>query len=159
MERAYHLAALMLMMTAIFTLLPATDAELMKIEASIIPRRLSRGEEGTVQLKLTLKQGILISPIPEFIIEFEPTAEINFPKNFFTATDLEIEALEEDGEKYLQFKNPIKILFTVSQEAEKGSHILEGKIKYFARSREEGWCLKTTTKFYVPFYTRSSEVR
>jgi hypothetical protein len=38
--------------------------------------------------------------------------------------------------------------------AKQGSHLLEGKIKYFACSREEGWCLKNTSKFSAAFYIK-----
>ena len=133
--------------------------DFLKIEASVVPRRLSRGEEGTVLLKLSLEEGITVSPHPDFIIEFKPCEELVFPKNFFTASDLEIDALEAAGEGYLNLQKPIKVPFTVSLEAKKGSHILEGKIKYFARSKKEGWCVKNTAKFYVAFSTRSSVIK
>ncbi len=133
--------------------------DFLKIEASVEPRRLSRGEEGEVVLELGLMEGISISPYPDFIIEFKPCPELVFPKNFFTASDLEIEVLEKDGEKYLDFKDSLKIPFTVSLEAKKGSYILEGKIKYFARSQKEGWCVKNTAKFFVTFATRPGLVK
>jgi len=129
--------------------------DFLKIEASVVPRRLSRGEEGAVVLKLSLMEGISISPYPDFIIEFKPCPELVFPKNFFSASDLEIDVLEKDGEKYLDFKEPLEIPFTVSLEAKKGSYILEGRIKYFASSQREGWCVKNTAKFFVTFATRS----
>jgi hypothetical protein len=133
--------------------------DFLKIEASVIPRRLSRGEEGVVLLKLSLRGGVTVSPHPDFIIEFKPCEELVFPKNFFTASDLEIEAQEGDGEEYLDLSDPVKIPFTVSLEAKKGSHILEGRIKYFAKSKAEGWCVRNTVKFYVAFATRSAVVK
>jgi hypothetical protein len=142
----------------VFPLLRAQE-DFLKIEASVIPRRLSRGEEGVVLLKLSLREGISVSPHPDFIIEFKPCEELVFPKNFFTASDLGIEAQEADGEEYLDLRDPVKIPFTVSLEAKKGSHILEGRIKYFARSKGEGWCVRNTAKFYVAFSTRSAVVK
>lgn len=142
-----------------FFLFSAQDDELLKIEGSINPRRLSRGEEGTVILKLSIQEGILISPQPAFIIEFAPSNEILFPKNFFTASDLDIEALENEGEDFLNLKDPIKIPFTINLDAKRGSHILEGKIKYFAVSRKEGWCVKNVSKFFTSFSTRSTVVK
>ena len=133
--------------------------DFLKVEASAVPRRLARGEEGEVVLKLILREGVTISPYPDFIIEFQPCSELVFPKNFFTATDLEIEILDTGGEKSLDFKKPVKIPFTVSLEAKKGSYILEGRIKYFARSRKEGWCLKGTAKFFIPFATSAAKVK
>jgi hypothetical protein len=135
-------------------LLPA-QKDVLKIEVSIQPRRLSPGEEGNIVLKLSLEEGIIVSPHPEFIIEFEPIEAIVFPKNFFAASDLKIETLEKDEEEYLDFKQPVKIPFTVSTEAKKGSYILEGRIKYFARSSKEGWLVKNTAKFFAAFSTRS----
>jgi len=133
--------------------------DFLKIEASVIPRKLSRGEEGIIFLKLSLQDGITVSPHPDFIIEFKPCQELVFPKNFYTASDLEIDALEAEGEEYLNVQEPIRVPLTVSLEAKKGSHILEGRIKYFARSKKEGWCVKNTAKFYVPFSTRSSVIK
>lgn len=133
--------------------------DFLRIEASVVPRRLSRGEEGAVVLRLSLMEGISISPYPDFIIEFKPCSELVFPKNFFSASDLEIEVLEKDGEKYLDFKEPLEVPFTVSLEAKKGSYILEGRIKYFARSQKEDWCVKNTAKFFVAFATRSTQVK
>jgi len=143
---------------ALAVLLSAQE-DFLKIEASIDPRKLSRGEEGAVLLKLSLQENISVSPQPDFIIEFKPCAGIIFPKNFYTATDLEIETAVREGDESLELGTAIRIPFTVSPEAKKGSHILEGRVKYFARSQKEGWCVRNTAKFFVPFSTRSISVR
>jgi len=134
------------------------EEECLKVSASISPRWLSRGQEGKVVLKIRLVEGITINPQPSFVIECGPSAELIFPKNFFTALDLEIDIKEEDGEEFLDLEKPIEIPFTVSLEAQRGNHSFEGRIKYFAFSKEGGWCLKSTTKFSASFYTRSSRV-
>jgi hypothetical protein len=133
--------------------------ELLRIEASISPRRLARGEEGSVNLKLSLPEGIVISPHPDFIIEFKPLDALVFPKPFFAASDLGIDAQEKDGEEYLDLKERVKIPFTVSPEAKKGSYILEGRIKYYARSRSESWLVKNSAKFFVAFSTRAGAAK
>jgi hypothetical protein len=131
----------------------------LKIEASVVPRKLSRGEEGAVVLKLSLQEGIAVSPQPDFIIEFKPCAGIVFPKNFYNATDLGIDTAMRGEEESLDLDKAIRIPFTISPQAKKGSHILEGRVKYFARSRKEGWCVKNTAKFFVTFYSRASTLR
>jgi hypothetical protein len=141
---------------ALFSFFFAQEEDLLKVDSSILPQRLSRGEEGKVILKISVKEAILISPHPSFTIEFNPTNELVFPKNFFTASDLGIEALEDKTGESLNLRKPIEIPFTVSLEAKRGSHILEGKVKYFASSPKEVWCLKNTTKFSVAFFTRLS---
>jgi hypothetical protein len=143
---------------ALIGLLSAQE-DFLKIEASIVPRKLSRGQEGAVLLKLSLREGIAVSPQPDFIIEFKPCAEILFPKNFYTATDLEIETVVRGEEESLDLEKAVRIPFTISPEARKGSHILEGRVKYFARSRSEGWCVKNSAKFFVTFSTRPVSVR
>ena len=130
-----------------------SENELFQIEASISPRRLSKGQEGKVMLKITLKKGITISAQPQFIIEFKPSEELIFPKNFFTASDLEVEILKENGQEYLNLEKPLEIPFSVDMNALRGNHTLEGKIKYFACLMEEGVCFKTTTEFSASFYT------
>ena len=132
--------------------------ELLRVEASVIPRRLSRGEAGNVVLRLGVEAGITISPHPEFIVEFKPCEELIFPKNFFTATDLGVVTREDNGQPFLGFEAPLRIPLTVSPKAKKGSYILEGRIKYCARSAAEGWCVKNTAKFYVAYSTRASAV-
>jgi hypothetical protein len=142
----------------LFSLLSAAqEDELLKVESSINPRQLSRGQEGKIILKLSIKEGIIISPLPDFIIEFTPQEDIVFPKNFFTASDLNLGVLEEGGESAaLDLSKPVEIPFTISLQAKRGSHILDGRIKYFARSREEDWCLKSSAKFSASFSTWSS---
>lgn len=137
----------------------SAQEELLRIEASITPRRLARGEEGSVILKLSLQEGIVISPHPDFIIEFKPLDALVFPKPFFAASDLGIGAQEKEGEEYLDLKKPVKIPFTVSPEAKKGSYILEGRIKYYARSKSEGWLVKNSAKFFVAFSARAAAVK
>jgi len=133
--------------------------ELLKIEAAVRPKSLSRGEEGKVVLKVTTGQDISLSPHPSFTIEFAPCPELVFPKKNYTHTDLDIEVLEDGGEKYLNMSDPVEIPFTVSLQAKRGSHILQGKVKYFAYSKKEGWCLKDTAKFSVSFSTRQLSIK
>ena len=131
----------------------------LRVEASIRPRWLSRGQEGKVIVKIVLAKGITINPQPSFVIECTPSQELIFPKNFFTASDLEIEIKEENSQEYLNLEKPIEIPFTVNLEAKRGHHTFEGKIKYFAFSKEEDWCLKSTEKFSASFYTRSTRIK
>jgi hypothetical protein len=130
--------------------------ELLRIEASVSPRRLTRGQEGFVLLKLSLQEGITVSPHPDFIVEFRPSEELVFPKNFFTASDLEVEVLEKNGQECLSFEKPLKIPVTVSPGAKKGSYILEGRIKYYARSTSEGWVVRNTAKFFAAYSTKAA---
>ena len=149
----------LLVLAVSFSALLRAQEDFLKIEASVIPRKLSRGEEGVIFLKLGLQDGVTISPHPDFIIELKPSEGLVFPKNFYAASDLGIDAVEAEGEEYLGLEEPIRIPFTVSPEAKKGSHILEGRIKYFARSKKEGWCVRNTAKFFVTCYTLSSVVK
>ncbi len=128
--------------------------DLLRVEASLRPKSLARGEEGRVVLRVITQEGITLSPHPAFTIEFSPCPELLFPKGFYTNSDLAIEVVEQGPERYLNMSKPIEIPFTVSPSAKRGSHILEGRIRYFACSRKEGWCLKNTARFSVPFSTR-----
>ncbi len=132
----------------------AEEEDLLRIEASSGPKRLSGGQKGKIVLKLTLEEGIFISPEPFFIIEFSPCEELIIPKSLSTESDLEIDILKENGEDHLDLREAIEIPFTVRLMAKKGKHLLKGKIKYFACSKEEGWCLKNTSKFSAVFYIR-----
>ncbi|OGD11087.1 MAG: hypothetical protein A2Y86_08405 [Candidatus Aminicenantes bacterium RBG_13_62_12] len=138
---------------------PAIADDLLKIEAAIRPKSLSRGEEGKLVLRVLTSPGISLSPHPSFTIELAPCPELVFPKGFYTHSDLDIEVLEEGGEKVLNMTRPVEIPFTVNLQAKRGSHILQGKVKYFATSRKEGWCLKNTAKFSVSFSTRQLSIR
>jgi hypothetical protein len=131
----------------------ADDRGLLQVSARIVPPRLARGQEGYIELKFTARQGITVSPMPAFTIELGSSQELVFPKDFFTSSDLEMEILEEEGKEYLNLAEPVAIPFTVSLEARRGSHRIEGWVKYFACSLEEGWCLKDKTRFSASFYT------
>jgi hypothetical protein len=130
--------------------------DLLKIDGSVQPKRLSRGEEGRIILKLQVQEGVFLSAQPFFIIEFAPLPEIVFPKNFFTASDLNISLIEEKTGSSIDLSKVIEIPFTISLDAKPGGHILEGRIKYFARSPGQNWCYKTTSKFSVAFSTRTT---
>lgn len=125
-----------------------------QIDASINPRRLSKGNDGSVVLRFHVQKGITINPQPSFIIELSPSEELVFSKNFFTAADLAIEILKEEGKESLALTKEVEIPFKVGAAAERGTHTLEGKVKYFAFSQEGNWCLKTTCLFSASFYTR-----
>jgi len=139
--------------------LSAEENDLLKIEVSMNPERLSRGQEGKLILKFTVEEGINISPHPFFTIELNPSKELIFPKNFFSASDMDIGILKKNGEEYLNINDPVEIPFAVNLEAERGNHIIEGKVKYFACCKKEGWCLKNISKFSASFYTRNRTVR
>jgi len=130
--------------------------DLLQIDGSIQPKRLSRGEEGKIILKLQVHEGVFLSAQPFFIIEFGPVTEIVFPKNFFTASDLNIGLVEEKTGSSIDLSKPIEVPFTVGLDAKPGGHILEGRIRYFARSPKENWCYKTTSKFSIAFSTRTA---
>jgi len=131
-------------------LAPQEDA--VKIEAAVQPRRLARGEEGKIRLRLQVPKGTYLS-VSSFLIEFTPLEDVVLPKTFFTVSDLRLEVLEESGVSYLNVDSPIEIPFTVSPEARRGSHILRGRVKYIARSIAGGWCLKSSAKFSVSLST------
>ena len=138
----------------VLSCLGSQEEDLIKIDATISPNRLSKGKEGNVVLRFRVKEGITINPQPSLTIELSPSEELVFSKDFFTASDLEIEIMEEEGREYLVLTKQIEIPFMVSEEAVKGVHSLEGKVKYFAYSKAENWCLKTTSLFTALFYTR-----
>lgn len=138
------------------------EGDYLQVDASVNPGRLSRGEEGKLVLKFKLKDGIKLSPHPFFSIELSPSEALVFPKNFFSATDLDIQNEDnEDNEerKFLKVDEDIEIPFTVILDAERGDHLLEGKIKYFAYSLEQGWFLKNTIDFSASYYIRNRTIK
>ena len=132
---------------------------LIQVRASIIPRRLARGQEGRIELRFSLREGVTISPVPHFTIELEDSAELAFPKDFFTDSDLEMEIVEEEGRQFLNMEEPVSIPFTVKLEARRGSHRIQGRIKYFGCQQKENWCLKDKTSFSASFYTSNRIIR
>lgn len=133
--------------------------DLIRIESSVSPLRLVRGQEGRVILKIAVKSGIAINPQPSFIVEFDASSELVFPKNFFTAPDLNIPVMEDGGKERLDLRKPFEIPFTVSGKAARGVHRLEGRVKYFAISAKGGYCYKGSEKFVVTFSTRLAAPR
>jgi len=144
---------LVFLVCLIFSFLSAEKYDLLQIDSNVSPKRLSRGQEGNIVLEFTVKEGIAISSQPSFIIEIEPSDTLAFSKDFFTASDLGVKVKEKDGKEYLDLSDPVMVPFTVKPEAERGNHVLRGKVKYFACSLEEGWCLKDKKEFSATFYT------
>ncbi len=155
MKRRYIVDAFLVLAVVVCGL---TGEDLLKVETSVTPLRLSRGEEGKVVLKISLKPGIVVSPLPSFIVEFDPNAELVFPKNFFTAMDLKIAAVEDTGRERLDLKKPVEVPFTVSPKAARGVHTVTGRIRYFAISGSGGWCYKSAAKFSATYSTRLTTV-
>jgi hypothetical protein len=153
-QRAFRLLLGLLILAAA---VPAED--LIRIESSVSPLRLVRGQEGRVILKIAVKPGIAINPQPSFIVEFDASPELVFPKNFFTAPDLNIPLIEEGGKERLDFRKPFEVPFTVSGKAGRGVHRLEGRVKYFAISAKGGYCYKGSETFVVTFSTRVATPR
>jgi hypothetical protein len=131
----------------------ADENSLLQVRASVLPRRLARGEEGRIELRFSLREGVTISPDPHFTIELNPSDELAFPKDFFTNSDLEMEIIDEEGRQFLNVSETVSIPFMVKREARRGSHRIQGRIRYFGCFLEEGWCLKDTTTFSASFYT------
>ncbi len=129
------------------------------MEVAVVPKILSRGESGQVILRLTIPDKVLVLLEPEFVIEFKDLPAISLPKNFFTATDLELETAELNGQEYLKLDKTIKIPFSIALDAPAKTYILEGKVKYVLRSLTEGWCLKTSSKFFCSFSTRATVMK
>ncbi len=134
-------------------ILLSQEYHFLRVKASINPERLSRGQEGQLILHFTNEKGVTINPQPAFIIELGSSGELAFPKDFFTSSDLKMTLSEEDGYEFLDLTKSVAIPFVVKLEATRGSHSLMGKIKYFARSKKDGWCLKNTIEFSASFYT------
>lgn len=155
----------MISFLACFTLLAGTwrpglseqeeETDFVSASARIEPPRLAKGQEGAVVLRLALKPDIYLSHQPSFTIELISSDVLVFPKNFFTASDLGINVVAEEGREYLDVTDPIEISFTVNSEAERGYYTFNGKIKYFACSKSEGWMLKKTADFAADFIVRN----
>lgn len=135
------------------------DDGLLQVRAQVLPRRLARGEEGKIELRFTVRQGITISPVPNFTIQLNPSDELAFPKDFFTASDLEMEIADQDGRQFLNVGDSVSIPFTVKLTARRGSHRIQGRIKYFGCHLQEGWCLKDKAAFSASFYTSNRSVK
>jgi len=142
-----------------FPLTLGSQETLLKVDVAIVPKILSRGESGQVILRLTVPEGVVVLSEPEFVIEFKPSPPITFPKNFFTATDLELETENQNGRECLKLDKIIKIPFSVALDAPAKTYILEGKVKYVLQSRQRGWCLKTASKFFSSFSTRATVMK
>jgi len=137
----------------------ADDDGLLQVRAQVLPRRLARGEEGRIELRFTVRQGITISPVPNFTIQLNSSDELAFPKDFFTASDLEMEITDLDGRQFLNVADSVSIPFTVKLTARRGSHRIQGRIKYFGCHLEEGWCLKDRATFSASFYTSNRSIK
>jgi len=109
--------------------------------------RVARGQEGKLTLNISVKPGVTVNSQPSFIVEFSPSEDLVFPKNFFTASDLNIEVVEENGKERLNLNKPVEIPFSVSKKAQRGLHVLKGRVKYFATPLKEGWCKKSAASF------------
>jgi len=133
--------------------------DFLKVEAAISPKRLVRGQEGKIVLKVQLKKGIAISALPEFRVEVEGGGDLVFPKTFFTNVDLALPRAEIDGKDCLDLQAPIVIPFSVGPKARRGVYVMRGRVKYFAFDLGGGVCLKSSAKFSTSYSTWAVPVR
>jgi hypothetical protein len=137
----------------------AAAEDLLKVESSVQPLRLARGEEGKILLKITVKRGVAVNSQGSLTVEFDPNEVLVFPKNFFTAADLSVPRIEIKGKEFLDLRKPVEIPLTVNPKARRGVHVLRGRIKYIAASLSENWCYKGVAKFAATFSTRLTPLR
>ena len=148
--------ALLLMALACLAARPSADRyDLLTVTASVVPKRMQRGQEGELRLRFRIRPGITINSQPEFIIEVRPSDALSFPKAFYSASDLEMKIIEEEGRQFLDMTGVLAIPFTVKLEAQRGNHAVRGRVRYFGSAHEQGWTLKHKTTFSASFYTSS----
>jgi len=133
--------------------------DLLRVSGSVEPKRMRRGQEGVLRLRFRVEPGIRILSQPDFKIEITSSDALSFPKAFYSASDLEMTIVEEEGREYLDMSAGVGIPCTVKLEARSGNHVVRGRVKYFGCDREDGWTMKNKTRFSASFYSSSRVYR
>lgn len=141
-----------------FTLAAYPQDEYLKIDTSVSPSSISRGEEGVLKIKITPRSDIKIPSISShlgFMIKFEDDANLSFPKVFYTASELDLQMKQENDSVYLDFEKEIPITFKVTEDSLAGKHQINGEV-IFTAVFKDNWSVKTHQKFNADFSSKGN---
>lgn len=125
----------------------------LKIDITVNPSLIGRGEQGILKLKITPRSDLKISSIPGFMIKFDDNQNLSFPKVFYTASELDLESKQEKDTVYYEFGKEIPLPFKVSNNSLLGKQKISGEI-IFTAIFKDNWSLKTYQKFYADFISK-----
>lgn len=128
------------------------NEDFLNISANVYPSSIKQGDEGVIIIKITPKNGIKISSFPNFMIKLNPSDNLIFSKQFFTASELNVETEADDNTVFLKLEKKNEIGFKVSDSALIGKINISGDI-IFTAVFEDNWSLKTRQPFNVGFYS------
>ena len=141
-----------------FTSDPSQE-DYLKIAANVVPERVRQGEEGTLKIKITPKDGIKISSHPEFIIKLDDNNSLTFSKIFFTASEMDFQTIQEKEVILLDLEKEIEIPFKLKENSLIGKHKISGEV-IFTAVFKDNWSLKTYQKFIAQFRaSRNSNIK
>jgi hypothetical protein len=127
----------------------------LKISTTVTPKTILQGEEGTLKIKITPKNGLKISSHPELIIKLESNSGFSFPKVFFTASELNFQTKQENDAILLDLEKEIEIPFKVNENSLIGKHKISGEVVFTAVFKDN-WSLKTYQKFIANFNSKKN---
>ncbi len=126
----------------------------LKIDTTISPHSIRQGEEGVLKLKITPRRDIKISSYVGFMIKLDDNENLSFPKEFFTANELDLQSRQVDDVVYLALdEKEIPIPFKVNKSSLMGKQKISGEIVFTAVFKDN-WSMKTYQKFYVDFNSK-----
>lgn len=128
----------------------------LSVSAKTNKKYFFQGEEGQIKIRITPRSDINISVNPDMLIRFKPDANLVYVKNFFTASELDLLTIQEEGTDYVYYNldKEIVIPFKVSENALIGKMIIEGEVAFWAIFASNHWCLKTYQPFQIEIISR-----
>lgn len=126
------------------------------VSARTNKRYYFQGEEGQIRIRITPRPDINISVNPDMLIRFKTDANLVYAKNFFTASELDLLTIQEEGTDYVYYNldKEIVIPFKVSEDALIGRLVIGGEVAFWAIFASNHWCLKTYQPFQVEIASR-----
>lgn len=132
-----------------------SQEDYLKISATIEPDTIKQGEEGTLKIKITPRNGLKISSHPDFMIKFDKNNNLAFSKVFFTASELDFQTVQENDHVFLQLDKEVTINFKVNEDALIGKHRITGEVVFTAVFKDN-WSVKTYQRFRIDFNSRKN---
>ncbi len=141
---------LIMIAVALLTSFQTTEDDYLKITANVAPQYIKQGNEGTLKIRITPKNGIRISPHPDFVIRLDTNTNLSFSKLFFTASELDFQTKQENGAVFLELEKEVDIRFKVHPDSLIGKQKISGEV-IFTAVFKDNWSLKTYQKFDIDF--------
>ena len=123
------------------------------LEITVSPSSIAPGDEATVTVQITPKEGVKINRYPKIKLQI-PGAEGLVAEAKAEIGSAKPPPPDQMDKNYYKVVDPIEVTISLDQAATAGSHNLEGKLTYFYCVTASGFCAPARVPIQIPIAVR-----